>query len=60
MFCKRVQYNVAMKDTKALQLVTRIKSDLAVAMKKQNQIEISTLKSLLASFSNAEAVEAAN
>lgn len=49
-----------MEDTLAAQLVVRVQSDLTAAMKQRNQVEVSTLKSLLASFSNAEAVEITN
>lgn len=49
-----------MEDTLAAQLVMRVQIDLTAAMKQRNQVEISTLKSLLASFSNAEAVEITN
>lgn len=49
-----------MEDTLAAQLVMRVQIDLTAAMKRRNQVEVSTLKSLLASFSNAEAVEITN
>lgn len=49
-----------MEDTLAAQLVMRVQIDLTAAMKQRNQVEVSTLKSLLASFSNAEAVEITN
>ena len=49
-----------MKDPDARQLVDQIRTDLTAAMKAQNQLEIPTLKSLLASFSNAEAVAFSN
>lgn len=47
-----------MKDPAAQALVDRVRSDLIAAIKTRNQLEVSTLKSLLASFSNAEAVDA--
>lgn len=47
-----------MKDSEAAQLVARIKDDLVATMRRRDQIEVSALKSLLASFSNAEAIDA--
>jgi uncharacterized protein len=45
-----------MQDTRAHELVTRIKTDLVVAMKKRATTEVSALRALLARISNAEAV----
>lgn len=45
-----------MQDDEAARLVAYIKNDLMAAMKRRDQVETSALKSLLASFANAEAV----
>lgn len=47
-----------MKNDEAAQLVARVRNDLAAAMKQRDQAAVAALKSLLASFSNAEAVQA--